>query len=106
LIGPSFKHGLMVILVFAVVMSVIAAIASALRGEKFVHVDEESRAQKARHTVHSRHLDDEAAGAQIVGDGTVEPVGSGPLPGELVRSAVQDDGAVYGEEVGDGGRCE
>jgi MFS family permease len=58
LIGPSFKHGLMVILVFAVVMSVIAAIASALRGEKFVHVDEESRAQKARHTVHSRAVPD------------------------------------------------
>jgi MFS family permease len=53
LIGPSFKHGLMVILVFAVVMSVIAAIASALRGEKFVHVDEESKAQKSRLTVHA-----------------------------------------------------
>jgi hypothetical protein len=39
-------------------MSVIAAIASALRGEKFVHVDEESRAQKARHTVHSRAVPD------------------------------------------------
>jgi len=53
LIGPSFKHGLLVILAFAVVMSVIAAIASALRGEKFVHVDEESRAQKARLRVHA-----------------------------------------------------
>ena len=53
LIGPSFKHGLLIILVFAVVMSVIAAIASALRGEKYVHVDEESKAQKARLTVHA-----------------------------------------------------
>jgi hypothetical protein len=34
-------------------MSVIAAIASALRGEKYVHVDEESKAQKARLTVHA-----------------------------------------------------
>ena len=48
LIGPSFKHALVLILAFAVVMSVIAAIASALRGEKFIHVDEESIAQKAR----------------------------------------------------------
>ena len=39
---------LVLILAFAVVMSVIAAIASALRGEKFIHVDEESIAQKAR----------------------------------------------------------
>jgi hypothetical protein len=33
------------------VMCVIAAIASALRGEKFIHIDEESIAQKA----HLRH---------------------------------------------------
>ena len=47
LIGPSFVHGLDLILVIAVVMSVIGAIVSALRGGKFVHEDEESRAQKA-----------------------------------------------------------
>jgi hypothetical protein len=47
LIGPSFKHGLVIILGFAVVMSLIAAVASALRGEKFVHEDDESRDQKA-----------------------------------------------------------
>ncbi len=47
LIGPAFKHGLVLILVFAVVMSVIAALASALRGERYVHEDEESIAQKA-----------------------------------------------------------
>ena len=47
LIGPSFKHGLVIILAFAAAMSVIAAIASALRGEKFVHEDDESIAQKA-----------------------------------------------------------
>jgi len=47
LIGPPFKSALLVILAFAVVMSLLAAIASALRGEKFVHVDEESIAQKA-----------------------------------------------------------
>jgi MFS family permease len=47
LIGPSFKHGLLIILGFAAVMSVVAALASALRGEKFVHEDDESAAQKA-----------------------------------------------------------
>jgi MFS family permease len=47
LIGTPFKDALMIILTFAVVMSVIAAIASALRGEKFIHEDEESIAQKA-----------------------------------------------------------
>ena len=47
LIGPPFKDALLLILAFAVVMSVIAAIASALRGEKFIHVDEESIAQRA-----------------------------------------------------------
>ena len=46
LIGPSFKHALTLILVFASVMSVIAAVASALRGQKYIHEDEESRAQK------------------------------------------------------------
>ena len=48
LIGPSFKSALVLILSFAVVMCVIAAIASALRARKFIHVDEESIAQKAR----------------------------------------------------------
>ncbi|MFZ0059814.1 MAG: hypothetical protein WAL35_07195, partial [Acidimicrobiales bacterium] len=52
LIGPPFKHALMLILVFAVVMSVIAALASAMRGGKYIHEDEESRAQKARVTHH------------------------------------------------------
>lgn len=37
LIGAPFKHGLVLILSFAVVMSIIAAIASAMRGSKFVH---------------------------------------------------------------------
>ena len=47
LIGPSFKDALVIILLFATVMSLIAAVASALRGEKYVHEDAESIAQKA-----------------------------------------------------------
>jgi len=72
LIGPPFKHALTVILVFAIVMSVIAAIASALRGEKFIHEDEESRAQKAR-LGHHHHLHHHA----VEGDGGVA---SGKVP--------------------------
>jgi MFS family permease len=47
LIGAPFKSALVYVLLFAIAMSLIAAVASALRGEKFIHEDEESRAQKA-----------------------------------------------------------
>jgi MFS family permease len=46
LIGPAFVSSLAIILTVAVVMSLVAAIASAFRGAKFVHVDEESAAQR------------------------------------------------------------
>ena len=46
LIGPAFVGSLGIILTVAVVMSVVAAIASAFRGAKYVHVDEESQAQR------------------------------------------------------------
>ncbi|MDA8396714.1 MAG: MFS transporter [Actinomycetota bacterium] len=39
LISDPFKHGLVLILAFAAIMSVIAAIASLLRGSKFVHAE-------------------------------------------------------------------
>ena len=43
-----FSVGFVVyVLLFAIAMSLVAAVASALRGEKFIHEDEESRAQKA-----------------------------------------------------------
>ena len=94
LIGPSFKHGLLLILVFAVVMSVIAAVASALRGEKFIHEDEESKAQKARHFTHLRHLtdldtvSDEAAGGGKTGP---VPVTTSLSLAEPARSSPHDD---------------
>ncbi len=37
IIGGPFKHGLVLILTFAAVMSLVAALASALRGQRFVH---------------------------------------------------------------------
>jgi hypothetical protein len=48
LIGGPFKHALIYVLVFAAAMSLVAAVASAMRGTRYVHEDDESRAQKAR----------------------------------------------------------
>jgi MFS family permease len=58
LIGPAFVSSLGIILTFAVVMSLVAAVASAFRGGKFVHVDEESKAQRhvARGGRHHGHV--------------------------------------------------
>jgi MFS family permease len=54
LIGGPFKHGLVLILAFGVVMCVVAAIASLLRGSKYIHEDEESRAQDLKAGLLSR----------------------------------------------------
>ena len=42
LIGPGFKDGLTLILVFALVMSLVAAAASALRGGRYVYAERET----------------------------------------------------------------
>jgi MFS family permease len=47
LIGPAFKSALVPILLFAAVMSLIAAVASALRGSRFVHEEAGSTLQRA-----------------------------------------------------------
>jgi len=47
LIGPAFKQALVPILLFAAVMSLIAALASALRGSRFVHEEAGSTLQRA-----------------------------------------------------------
>jgi MFS family permease len=54
LIGGPFKHGLVLILAFGVVMCVVAAIASLLRGSRYIHEDEESRAQDLKAGLLSR----------------------------------------------------
>ena len=91
LIGPPFKDALLLILVFAVAMSVIAAIASALRGEKFIHVDEESIAQKAglHHHGHGFRIHHGGDGGAVPGllDDAAGPDGATPPPAELVGSA-------------------
>jgi MFS family permease len=90
LIGTPFKDALLLILAFAVAMSVIAAIASALRGEKYIHVDEESIAQKAalRHDGHRIHPDDNGrAVPDPVGD-AAEPDEAKPSPEEPLAPAL------------------
>ena len=83
LIGPAFKHGLVMILTVAVVMSVIAAIASALRGERYVHEDEESIAQKAHLYRHAHHVRFDHERVERAGAGEPDP-----------DAAIGDDGAV------------
>jgi hypothetical protein len=73
-------------------MSVIAAIASALRGEKFIHVDEESIAQKAglhhhAHRVRIRPGGDGKAVPDLLGS-AAERDGATPSPDELLQSAI------------------
>jgi hypothetical protein len=89
LIGPSFKHGLVIILAFAAVMSVVAALASVLRGQKFIHEDDESRDQKALLTL--------GIAPSLNGGATVGavPAASAPAtvsPGRRVPQQVPGDG--------------
>ncbi|MGO8687616.1 MAG: MFS transporter [Candidatus Dormibacteria bacterium] len=54
LIGPAFKDALVPILVFGAVMSLVAALASALRGSRFVHEEAGSTLQRvARARAHA-----------------------------------------------------
>jgi hypothetical protein len=75
LIGPAFVGSLSIILGFAVVMSLIAAVASAFRGGKFVHVDEESKAQ--RHIARGGRHHGPAVSGAVPAAGTVAPAASG-----------------------------
>jgi MFS family permease len=78
LIGPAFVDSLSIILAFAVVMSLIAAVASAFRGGKFVHVDEESRAQ--RHIARGGRHHAPAASGVTPAAGSVTPVAGSAAP--------------------------
>jgi MFS family permease len=82
LIGGPFKHALVFVLAFAVLMSLVAAVASALRGGKFIHEDDESRAQKAVLTAGTTDL---SLGEEAVGDE--------PLVGASALQAVAAEGA-------------
>jgi hypothetical protein len=87
LIGPAFVSSLAIILGVAVVMSLIAAVASAFRGARYVHVDEESQAQRhiargGRH--HAPAASDAAPVASASGTAlsSAVPAESQPVPGK------------------------
>jgi MFS family permease len=66
LIGTPFKNALALILVFAAGMSLIAAVASALRGSRFVHAEAGSTIRHGPHAA-SRHGPDAAGGSSSDG---------------------------------------
>ncbi|MBO0773708.1 MAG: MFS transporter [Actinobacteria bacterium] len=96
LIGGPFKHGLVLILSFAVAMSLIAAVASALRGKRFVHAE---------------------AGSTIGNGHRAAPVPAGPSPAATAGNGATaaggavaaegpaaGNGATAGDGMPDGGR--
>ena len=120
LIGAPFKHGLVLILAVAVVLSLIAAVASALRGTKFVH---EEAGSTIGHGPRSAPAAAAAPVAGTAGDGasggpaavTVAGAGAGepqaaaaqtaPLPaGRREAFAAHATGGPPGNRAGDGER--
>jgi hypothetical protein len=76
LIGGPFKHGIVYVLIFAAAMCLVAALASWLRGGKFVHEE--------AHTVHGRrpkqaHASTEAHG-RAEAHGHSGELAEGPAP--------------------------
>jgi MFS family permease len=80
LIGPAFVSSLSIILGVAVVMSLIAAVASAFRGGKYVHVDEESQAQRHIARGGRHHAPVASAPAPAVGSAPAASSGAVPAP--------------------------
>jgi hypothetical protein len=52
LIAQPFHHGLVIVFSLAIAMSLIGAVASLLRGTRYVHVDEPAVIPDARHGAH------------------------------------------------------
>jgi MFS family permease len=81
LIGPAFVSSLSIILGVAVVMSLIAAVASAFRGGKYVHVDEESKAQRHIARGGRHHAPVTSAPAPAVGSAPAAASAPAPVAG-------------------------
>jgi MFS family permease len=81
LIGDPFKHGLVLVLSFAVGMSLIAAVASLLRGSRFVHAE---------------------AGSTI-GNGRRPARAPSGEPARAVAAGLPADGGADGNPAGHGG---
>ncbi len=81
LIGAPFKHGLVLILSFAAVMSVIAALASALRGKHFVHEEAGSTLDHGVREAAAVAVAVAGAGGEDAGRAHVDGVGGGTANG-------------------------
>jgi MFS family permease len=77
LIADPFKHGLVIVFLAAIVMSVVAAVASLLRGGKFVHEEAGGAGQPAVSTATS------AAAASTVAANAAANTNPGAGPGNL-----------------------
>jgi MFS family permease len=101
IIGPSFVHGLSLILTIAIIMSVIAALASIFRGGKYTHEDDESREQKAGMAV--RAVPGAAKGDGVAPEGVpvsaTKPVGGTKSPGGAIPSLQADGEGPGGKAV-------
>ncbi|MBO0788067.1 MAG: MFS transporter, partial [Actinobacteria bacterium] len=96
LIGGPFKHGLVLILSFAVAMSLIAAVASALRGKRFVHAEAGSTIGNGHRTAPVPAGPSPAAAA---GNGATAAGGAVAAEGPAAGN-----GATAGDGMPDGGR--
>lgn len=99
LIGGPFKNALVYVLAFAIVMSLMGAAASALRGSKYVYEDDESRAQKARLVGAPASPGPSAAALPLASEPLLvasQSAGSGPLePKHTGRTAsIRSPGAL------------
>ena len=99
LIGGPFKHGLVLILSFAVAMSLIAAVASALRGKKFVN-------EEAGSTIdHGPRFAPAIGAATSAGPADDGMSGSGERaaqPHGVIVASVADDEPTMGPAAEDG----
>lgn len=68
LISTPFHHGLVIVFSMAIGLSLIAAVFSAVRGRRFVHVDE----LPAAHHVHEHVIDLAVAGGAVPGEPAIE----------------------------------
>lgn len=96
LIGAPFKHGLVLILSFAAAMSLIAAVASLLRGGRFVHAEAGSTIGDGRATP---ALAAQPAAAVLGGSAPAQPAAAAPASASSV-SVNGDTPGVNGDTPG------
>jgi MFS family permease len=83
LIADPFKHGLVIVFIAAIAMSLVAALASLLRGGKFVHEDDDGAGQPAASTATN-----EATANTVTADAAAN-TNTGADPGDLDRAGAR-----------------